>query len=163
MSLYDLTAERPGGARAIAAARLRRRVLGILHTALSVSEVDSQNALARKLGIRKSAVSQVFRGDGNLRVNTLAEYLHELGFEVDLKLLKTGDLRRSATSSMSAPSISSDTTAGTFAFSFAPESAGVTLHTVAKPPPGSLRITHTETSADASTGSSTLTAELVAS
>jgi hypothetical protein len=96
MSLYDEFAARPGGGRALAKARLQRAVLRVLDRALKLSRVESQTALAKKLHIRKSAVNQVFRGDGNVRISTLAEYLYELGFEVDLKLVSAGELRRAA-------------------------------------------------------------------
>ncbi len=53
----------------------------------------NQTELASKLGIRKSAVNQVFRGDGNVPMNTLAEYLHELGFEAHVELAPAGTAR----------------------------------------------------------------------
>jgi transcriptional regulator with XRE-family HTH domain len=158
VSLYDLVSERPGGARAIAAARLRRRVVAILHRAFLLSDVNSQSALAKKLNIRKSAVSQVFRSDGNLRINTLAEYLYELGFEVDLELIEAGELRRAAIKG-SMPG-HPHTISGSFALSLTWGSAGFTVYPTGEPVPG-LRITCTETRSAASSGSSTLTAELV--
>lgn len=39
-------------------------------------------------------MNQVFRGDGNLRVNTLAEYLHTMGYEADIRLVRAGEPRR---------------------------------------------------------------------
>jgi transcriptional regulator with XRE-family HTH domain len=93
MSLYDRLASTVEGARALAAARLRRDVLGILHKSLEESGL-TQTELAKKLGVRRSAVNQVFRGDGNVRINTLAEYLHALGFELNVQLVETGELRR---------------------------------------------------------------------
>jgi len=155
VSLYDLASERPGGARAIAAARLRRRVVEVLHRTLFLSDVSSQSALAKKLGIRKSAVSQVFRSDGNLRINTLAEYLYELGFEVDLELVKGGELRRAAIRG-GMPSHPHPNTSS-FALSLIPGPAGTAVR-----PPGEL--THSlwvTPGTGVSPGSSTLTAELV--
>jgi hypothetical protein len=38
----------------------------------------------------------VLRGDGNVRVSTLAEYLYELGFEAKLELVNAGELRQAA-------------------------------------------------------------------
>jgi transcriptional regulator with XRE-family HTH domain len=93
MSLYERIAARPGGERALAAARLRRSVLVILHRALKASGLDSQSDLAKCLRVRRSAVNQVFRGDGNVRISTLAEYLHAMGFEADLTLVKAGEMR----------------------------------------------------------------------
>src|SRR6266487_4389419 len=94
MSLYESFAARPGGGRALAKARLQRTVLRILDRALTLSSVESQSALAERLQIRKSAVSQVLRGDGNVRISTLADYLYELGFEANLELVSAGELRR---------------------------------------------------------------------
>jgi hypothetical protein len=36
----------------------------------------------------------VLRGDGNLRITTLAEYLFALGFELDINLVMAGEPRR---------------------------------------------------------------------
>jgi transcriptional regulator with XRE-family HTH domain len=93
--LYERFAGQPGGSRLLAGARLRRRVIVVLHQALEMSHL-SQSDLAKKLGIRRSAVNQVFRGDGNVRMETLAEYLHELGFEALLTLTRAGEPRRAA-------------------------------------------------------------------
>jgi hypothetical protein len=102
MSLYDRVAAIPGGERALAVARLRRSVLAILHRAFNASELDSQAELAKGLRVRRSAVNQVFRGDGNVRISTLAEYLYEMGFEVDVTLVKAGELRTAAVENRSA-------------------------------------------------------------
>jgi transcriptional regulator with XRE-family HTH domain len=91
--LYESIASTPDGLRSLASARLRRRVLILLHRALNRSGL-SQRDLAKKLGYRRSAVNQVFRGDGNVRIETLAEYLHELGYELDLNLVPAGEHRR---------------------------------------------------------------------
>lgn len=96
MSLYERIAARPGGERALAVARIRRSVLVILHRAFKASGLDSQSDLAKRLRVRRSAVNQVFRGDGNVRISTLAEYLHAMGFEADLTLVKAGEMRTAA-------------------------------------------------------------------
>jgi DNA-binding phage protein len=93
-TLYDRVAAKPGGEAALAAARLRREVLTALHEAFQASSLGSQSAIARRLGVRRSAVNQVLRGDGNLRINTVAEYLHALGFELDVKLVPAGEPMR---------------------------------------------------------------------
>lgn len=92
-ALYDRLARQEGGLRALAAARLRRRVLVLFHEALDRSG-RTQSDLARGLGIRRSAVNQVFRGDGNVRIDTLAEYLHELGCELNVHLVPAGEPRQ---------------------------------------------------------------------
>ena len=93
-TLYDRVANKPGGAAALAAARLRREVLVALHQAFEASGLDTQTEIARRLNVRKSAVNQVLRGDGNLRISTLAEYLFTLGFELDINLVMAGEPRR---------------------------------------------------------------------
>ncbi|QYC39047.1 hypothetical protein Nocox_07105 [Nonomuraea coxensis DSM 45129] len=95
MSLYERFAATARGARALAAARLRQEVLGALHQAQKLSGL-SQSEIAQTLGVRRSAANQVFRGDGNLRVNTMADYLHAMGFELDIRLVRAGEPRRAA-------------------------------------------------------------------
>lgn len=96
MSLYDRVAAMPHGGRALAVVRLRRAVITALHTAFRTSPLQSQTELAKRLKVRRSAVNQVFRGDGNVRVSTLAEYLYEMGYELDITLVKAGELRAAA-------------------------------------------------------------------
>jgi len=93
MSLYERVSRLPDGGRALAVARLQRTVLQALDKALTLSRINSQSDLARRLRIRKSAVNQVLRGDGNVKIRTLAEYLYELGFEADLNLVEAGEHR----------------------------------------------------------------------
>ena len=92
MSVYEHVASQPDGLRRLAAGRLRYAALKALHAALEESGM-TQTDVAAKLGIRKSAVNQVFRGDGNVRMNTFAEYLHELGFEARIELVPLGTAR----------------------------------------------------------------------
>ncbi|WP_230195095.1 helix-turn-helix domain-containing protein [Streptomyces coriariae] len=92
-SLYDRFASSDDGAQLLAAARLRREVLRILHRALEASGL-TQSQLAERLHVRKSAVSQVFRGDGNLRVTTMANYLSAMGYELDIRLVEAGEPRK---------------------------------------------------------------------
>ncbi|GAA4102398.1 hypothetical protein GCM10022248_89250 [Nonomuraea soli] len=94
-ALYERLAAQPDGLRLLAAARLRRKVIKVLHRSLELSGL-SQSDLGKRLGRRRSAVNQVFKGDGNVRVETLAEYLYEMGFELDLQLVPAGELRRAA-------------------------------------------------------------------
>jgi transcriptional regulator with XRE-family HTH domain len=96
MSLYDRIAARPGGTRGLAAARLKREVLASLHQAFALSGMGSQSELARRLNVRRSAVNQVFNGDGNLRITTIAEYLHEMGYELNVTLVRAGEPRSAA-------------------------------------------------------------------
>lgn len=95
MSLHDRIASSAEGKRELSAARLRYTALKLLHRALDQSGT-TKSELASRLGVRKSAVSQVFRGDGNLRLNTLADYLDALGYEAQVELVKAGELRQRA-------------------------------------------------------------------
>ncbi|BDD73559.1 helix-turn-helix domain-containing protein [Streptomyces violaceoruber] len=92
-NLYERFASSEDGAQLLAATRLRRETLRILHKALEASGL-TQSQLAERLRIRKSAVNQVFRGDGNLRVNTLAQYLSAMGFELDIRAVEAGEPRK---------------------------------------------------------------------
>jgi transcriptional regulator with XRE-family HTH domain len=91
-SLYERIARTDDGSRRLASARLRHEVLKLIHRAQQASGLN-QVELARRLGIRKSAVNQVVRGDGNVRINTLAEYLHATGFEMTVQLVPAGQPR----------------------------------------------------------------------
>lgn len=73
-----------------ATARLRARVMAILHAAQDRSG-QNQVMLAKELGIRKSAVHQVLRGNGNLQVDTLGEYLAAMGLEADIVVAESGE------------------------------------------------------------------------
>jgi len=95
-TLYDRVAAKVGGGAALAAARLRREVLVALLEAFEASGLQSQSELARRLHVRRSAVNQVLRGDGNVRINTLAEYLYALGFESNLTIVPAGEPRQAA-------------------------------------------------------------------
>ncbi|MFB8209198.1 helix-turn-helix domain-containing protein [Streptomyces sp. NPDC056010] len=91
-NLYERLAATTEGSRALASARLRYEALASIHDALGDAGI-TQVELARRLGIRKSAVNQVVHGDGNLRISTLAEYLHALGFELKLERVESGKPR----------------------------------------------------------------------
>ncbi|GAA1855988.1 helix-turn-helix domain-containing protein [Actinomadura bangladeshensis] len=106
MSLYDRIAAKPGGESDLAKARLRYEVLGALQRAFTLSQT-SQADLARKLRVRRSAVNGVVRGDGNVRINTLAEYLFEMGFELNIELVEAGEPYR-AESSGTGPAVADD-------------------------------------------------------
>lgn len=93
MSLHDRVAAIPGGERALASSRLRRAIIKVLHQAFRASPLESQAELAKRLRVRRSAVNQVLRGDGNVRVSTLAEYLYEMGYELNVTLVRAGELR----------------------------------------------------------------------
>lgn len=95
MTLYEGLAATPSGTRALAAARLRYRVVGALYSALKSAGLN-QSQVAKTLGVRRSAANQVFRSDGNLRINTVAEYLDAMGFELSLAVVPAGTAREQA-------------------------------------------------------------------
>lgn len=93
MDLKNVIERFPNGKRRIAIARLRHRVIDLLQIAQRESG-KNQTDLAVELGHSRSAVSQVFLGDGNLRISTLAEYLHGMGKELQLTLVPAGEIKR---------------------------------------------------------------------
>jgi transcriptional regulator with XRE-family HTH domain len=78
----------------IAASRLRLRALALIDGAMRATKVN-RAGLAQRLGVRRSAVQQVMTGTGNLQLQTLAEYLGVLGFELELVPVEAGEVRRS--------------------------------------------------------------------
>jgi transcriptional regulator with XRE-family HTH domain len=52
----------------------------LLEQALDASGLE-QKALAEKLGVTQGRVSQVFNGDGNMRIAAVARYLRALGYD----------------------------------------------------------------------------------
>jgi len=93
MTLYDRIAQSERGRRGLSSARLRYSVVKALHSALENSGI-TQSELASRLGVRKSAVNAVFRGNGNLRVNTIAEYLDALDMEAEIRISPAGTARQ---------------------------------------------------------------------
>ncbi|WP_299928902.1 helix-turn-helix transcriptional regulator [uncultured Nocardioides sp.] len=83
MTLSNLLSSTPEGRRAMAAAKLRGDVLELLHDALETAGM-TRVALATKLGRGKSAVTNALTGDGNLRVNTIAEYLDAMDMDLEI-------------------------------------------------------------------------------
>ena len=82
-TLIDEEQATDSGAQGLAAADLAGQVMRLLHQALDVSDLD-QKALAEKLGVTQGRVSQVFNGDGNMRIAAVARYLRALGYETRL-------------------------------------------------------------------------------
>ncbi|WP_405001167.1 helix-turn-helix domain-containing protein [Isoptericola haloaureus] len=93
-SAIDRLAGTDDGARSLARASLRSRVLGLLHHALDEAGI-TQTQLASRLGIRKSAIHRTLNGNGNLRVDTIADLLAALGYELHLSACDIGELRQS--------------------------------------------------------------------
>src|SRR4051794_21233132 len=93
--LYTAVAATPDGNRRLAAAHARYDTLRLLHRTLEGAKL-TRSALANRLGIRKSAVSQVLSGNGNVRINTLADYLYECGQRLVLSSEQLSDDPRGA-------------------------------------------------------------------
>jgi hypothetical protein len=86
MTLREELEQLPGGKKRIASARLRRGVIKALHESLEFSKLN-QSDLAKKLGKTRSAIGQVFNGDGNVEIETVSDYLFEMGVELQLTLI----------------------------------------------------------------------------
>lgn len=91
-SMYAALTQTPEGRRMMASAELRSRALALLNAALDRSGMTKRE-LADVLGVGKSAVSSVLKGNGNVRIDTLAEYLDALGFEVDMAAVLSGEIK----------------------------------------------------------------------
>jgi transcriptional regulator with XRE-family HTH domain len=79
-SLIDEEEATDAGAQGLAAADLAGQVMRLLEQALDASGIE-QKELAEKLGVTQGRVSQVFNGDGNMRIAAVARYLRALGYE----------------------------------------------------------------------------------
>ena len=85
MTLIESFEQLPDGKKWMASARLRRGIIKALHDSLDKSEL-TQSDLARALGKSRSAIGQVFNGDGNLKIETISEYFFAMGAELQLTL-----------------------------------------------------------------------------
>lgn len=88
MNLIKRIEELPEGKRMLASSRFRRQILVALDQGLEESGM-TQSELAQRLGLTRSAVSQVFNGDGNLQAGTISDYLFEMGVHPELVLVPT--------------------------------------------------------------------------
>ena len=96
MTLYDRLAATPDGSRALAQARLRRETLRCLHRAQAASGL-SVAEIADAVAGRRRDVRRDFDGDGNLKPDLVARYLHAMGYEAELHLVAAGEPRRKLT------------------------------------------------------------------
>ena len=78
MDAYQERLATPQGRLGLAKAELRLRAVEAIADAVERAGI-SQKDLAERLGVSEGRVSQVLGGDHNLRLNTLAEYMHALG------------------------------------------------------------------------------------
>lgn len=84
MTLSRILSSTPEGRRNLATAGLRGDILELLHDALE-ARGTSRTELAQLLGRSKAAISNTLGGDGNLRLNTIAEYLDALDMELEVR------------------------------------------------------------------------------
>lgn len=85
MTLRKSFEQLPNGKKLLASAKLRRQITKALNKALVASNM-TQSDLSRQLGKSRSAVNQVLTGDGNLKIETIAEYLFAMGAELHVQV-----------------------------------------------------------------------------
>lgn len=90
--LYESVASTPEGGQALASARLRHDVLSVLHTVYAASDLDYDD-LAERTDFDKTEIKDVFEGDGNITLHTLAMLLCALGFEAEVGAVRLGTAR----------------------------------------------------------------------
>lgn len=74
----------PAGQQGMAAARLAMKVRALMHLGLELTGV-TQKALADRLGVGESRVSQILSGNGNIQISTFAKVMRGLGYKIELK------------------------------------------------------------------------------
>lgn len=89
MNIVDHFENSDGGSDELLAAELRYEVLRTLNLALDDSGLTKKE-LADNLGVDKTEVNKVFRGNGNIDIDTFSKYASALGFEVKISLKKKG-------------------------------------------------------------------------
>ena len=85
MTLIKAFEALPDGKRLLASARLRRNVA----VELSKAELKSGKTkaeMARELGVTRSAVTQVFASNGNLKLDTISDYFFVLGAKLNFNI-----------------------------------------------------------------------------
>lgn len=93
MTLYERLASTPDGARLLAQARLPREILRCLHRAQKTSGLSIED-IAAATGDRRRDIKRAFDGDGNLRPDFVARWLHAMGYEAEITLVPAGEPRR---------------------------------------------------------------------
>lgn len=97
MTLRRTIEQLPDGKKLLASAKLRRQIVRAMNRALITAEM-TQSDLARELGKSRSAVNQVLTGDGNLKIETVAEYFCAMGSELEIRV-------KSSNTAQSLPSV----------------------------------------------------------
>ena len=86
MSAFELDLDPKSSAGADSIDLVNRRVLAALRTRLRERKI-TQKELAAKLGIDKSTISRLLRGNQNITARTLGELFWALDFAYDISLL----------------------------------------------------------------------------
>lgn len=86
MNLTEYVENVPDGQRMLASSRFRRDVLVMLDDAIEKSGV-SELELAQRLGLSQRDISEVLSSDGNLRMETISDYLFEMGFQIEMRVV----------------------------------------------------------------------------
>lgn len=82
-SYYERRASSPQGRLGLAAAAAAASVSRLLHAAKAASGLSSKE-IATGLAVTEGRVSQVFSGDGNLHIATLARFVRAMGYELKI-------------------------------------------------------------------------------
>lgn len=85
MTLIKAFEALPDGKRLLASARLRRNVVKELRKA-ELKSGKSKADIARELGVTRSAVTQVFASNGNLKLDTISDYFFVLGAKLNFNV-----------------------------------------------------------------------------
>jgi DNA-binding phage protein len=91
-SFYEARAVTRQGRLGLAAASAAAGVSRLLHAAKAASRLSSKE-IAAELGVTEGRVSQVFSGDGNLHVATVARFVRAMGYELTIGAVPIEDKR----------------------------------------------------------------------
>ncbi|GAA0545503.1 hypothetical protein GCM10010172_28940 [Paractinoplanes ferrugineus] len=83
VSFYEERASTPQGRLGLAAAAAAAGITRLLHAAKAASGLTSKE-VAAELGVTEGRVSQVFSGDGNLHIATIARFVRAMGYELTI-------------------------------------------------------------------------------
>lgn len=89
--LYERLADRPGGARLLAQARLKRRVREVMVTAENETKTDDSMVIFDALPRNERRDLTADRLWDS--ITSLAGYLHDLGYELTVELVPAGQPR----------------------------------------------------------------------
>jgi hypothetical protein len=91
MMLYERLAATPEGARGLAKARLRTKLLEALWGA--VEACGGEDEFRRRTGLSKRRLRRVSTERADIRIDELGDWLHAAGFELEVTLVPAGQPR----------------------------------------------------------------------